>query len=86
MVYKNENIIAFRDDRPVAMVPDLICSIDRDGNPLTNADLREGMEITYLGFAAAPALRAPQACAMFADVLAATDYRDPFVPIEELAP
>jgi hypothetical protein len=85
VVYKNENIIAFRDDRPVAMVPDLICSIDGDGNPLTNADLTEGMEITYIGFAAASPLRTPQACAMFADVLSAADYRNAFIPIEDLA-
>ena len=69
----------------MAIVPDLICSIDSKGNPLTNADLREGMEITYIGFAAAPAFRTPEAFALFGGILKRLDYHDGFVPIEKLA-
>ncbi|MGD0727853.1 MAG: DUF917 domain-containing protein [Spirochaetia bacterium] len=84
VVFKNENLLAFRGDRLLAVAPDLICSMDGRGNPLTNADLQEGMEITYIGFAAAPAFRTPQACAMFVEVLAAADYHDGFVQVEKL--
>ena len=72
-------------DKLLAVAPDLICSMDGKGNPLTNADLQEGMEITYIGFAAAPAFRTPQVCAMFAEALAAADYHDGFVQVEKLA-
>lgn len=85
ILYQNENILAFRGGKLVAIVPDLICSIDSKGNPLTNADLREGMEITYIGFAAAPAFRTPEAFALFGGILKRLDYHDGFVPIEKLA-
>ncbi|MEW5818042.1 MAG: DUF917 domain-containing protein, partial [Spirochaetota bacterium] len=35
--YKNENMLAFRGEKLLAVVPDLICSLDERGNPLTNA-------------------------------------------------
>lgn len=85
VVFKNENLLAFRGNRLLAVAPDLICSMDASGNPLTNADLQEGMEITYIGFPAAAAFRTPRACALFAEVLAAADYHDGFVPVEKLA-
>ncbi|HVO39024.1 MAG TPA: DUF917 domain-containing protein [Spirochaetia bacterium] len=85
VVFKNENLLAFRGDKLLAVAPDLICSVDSKGNPMTNADLREGMEITYIGFPAAAALRTPQACAMFVEVLAAADYHEEFVQLEKLA-
>jgi DUF917 family protein len=84
VVFQNENMIAFRGDKMVALVPDLICAIDADGNPLTNADIREGMEVTYLGFAADPAFRTKAAFNLFEKILDTLDYRGDFVPIEEL--
>jgi hypothetical protein len=85
VLYQNENMLAFRDGKLLAIVPDLICSIDDRGNPLTNADLREGMEITYLGFAAFQPFRTPESFALFGQILKALDYHDGFVPIEKLA-
>jgi hypothetical protein len=85
VMFKNENMIAFRKERLVAVVPDLICSIDEKGNPLTNADIEEGMEIIYLGFAAHPAFRSPEVFGLFGDILKLLGYQNGFVPIEELA-
>ncbi len=82
---QNENMIAFRKERLLAVVPDLICSIDGKGNPLTNADLREGMEIAYIGFPAPKPFRTPAACALFGRILEGLDYHGGFVPIEERA-
>jgi DUF917 family protein len=84
VLFQNENMIANRGDQLLAVVPDLICSIDEAGNPLTNADIREGMNVMYLGFAAQPAFRGPEVHALFQDILAALDYRGGFRPIEEL--
>ncbi len=85
VIFKNENMIAFREERLLAVVPDLICSIDKKGDPLTNADIEEGMEIIYLGFAAHPAFRSPEVFGLFGDILRALGYQNGFVSIEELA-
>jgi DUF917 family protein len=84
VMFKNENMIAYRGDKLLTVVPDLICSIDAEGTPLTNADITEGMEITYLGFAAMPAFRGPDAFNMFKNILKRLEYDQGFQPIEEL--
>jgi len=50
--FKNENIIAWQDEKPVTMVPDLIAMMTTEGKPLTNADTKEGMEIAVIGIPA----------------------------------
>ena len=42
---KNEHIMAWRDDEPITMPPDLIMFLRDDGEPITNTDLREGMKV-----------------------------------------
>ncbi len=83
--FQNENMIAFRNDELLAIVPDLICCIDRDGNPLTNADLQKGMEVTYIGFPAQLPFRKPEVYGLFTHILEQLGYREGFRPIEELA-
>jgi len=83
VVFKNENMIALRGRKPLAMVPDLICAIASDGTPLTNADIKEGMEVRYIGFAANPAFRTARAFELFSKILETLGYRGEFVPIEE---
>ena len=85
VLYQNENMLAFRDGKLRAVVPDLICSIDEKGNPLTNADLREGMAITFIGFPAPSLFRTPESFELFAHILGPLGYKDGFVPLEELA-
>ncbi len=84
VLYQNENMMAFRDGKLRAVVPDLICSIDEKGNPLTNADLREGMEITYIGFAAPALFRTRESFELFAHILTSLGYADGFIPLEKL--
>lgn len=43
--FKNENIAAYRNDRLDATVPDLICMLDKNGNPMTNPDFEPGDEM-----------------------------------------
>ena len=50
--FKNENVIAWKDNEPVAMVPDLIAMMEIKGNPVTNADTKGGMEIAVMGIPA----------------------------------
>jgi len=81
---QNENMVAYRGDRLLAVVPDLICAVSGDGMPLSNAEIEEGQEISYVGFRADPAFRTPEAFALFATALEALAYSGGFVPIEEL--
>jgi DUF917 family protein len=84
VTFQNENMVAWRNGEVLATVPDLICALDGEGTPMTNADISEGMEVAYLGIAANRAFRTPEAFALFSKALDALDYRAPFVPIEEL--
>jgi hypothetical protein len=84
VMFQNENMIAFRGDKLLAVVPDLICTVDANGTPLTNADIREGSDVEYIGFAANPAFRTPAASKLFTRILGALGYRKDFIPIESL--
>ena len=81
--FQNENMVASRDGAILATVPDLICAVDGDGTPMTNADIVEGMEIAYLGMAADRAFRTPEAFGLFAKAFEVLEFNDQFVPIEE---
>jgi hypothetical protein len=82
--YKNENMIAWKDNKPVAMVPDSICWLRTDGTPLTNADLKEGMDIAVILKKAHPKFRGKKAFSTFKGVLGLLGYKGEFVGIEEL--
>ncbi len=60
--FQNENLIARRDGRLLAVVPDLICTVDADsGDPITTEVLRYGLRVIVLGIPAPPQLRTPRA-------------------------
>jgi uncharacterized protein len=82
--YKNESMIAWLGDRPIAIAPDLICCLSQDGLPLTNVDMREGLEVAFIGLKAPEKLRVPQAFKVFADVLHKMGFTGSYIPIEEL--
>jgi uncharacterized protein len=84
VTFQNENMTAFRDNRLVAVVPDLICAIQDDGTPLTNADIKPGMQLTYLGFKAPEQFRSAEVFTLFKPILSALGYSDSFIPIEDL--
>ncbi len=52
--FKNENIASYRNGKIDVTVPDLICMIDKEGNPMTTPDFSIGDEMTVF------ALPAPQ--------------------------
>ena len=84
ITFQNENMTAYRGDTLVAVVPDLICAIQDDGTPLTNADIKPGMKLSYLGFKASNQFRSPAVFDLFKPILSALGYSKGFVPIEEL--
>lgn len=82
--YKNENMIAWMKDKPIAMMPDSICWLTTDGEPLTNADVKEGLEVAVLGKKAHEKWRVPGGFDVFRHVLKLLGYEGEYKPIEEL--
>lgn len=83
--FKNENHVAWLDDRPHVTSPDLIMVLDRrTGEPFTNTDLPEGHEVGVLAAPAHSLLRSSAALAVLGP--AAFGFPVPYVPVEERLP
>lgn len=62
--FQNENHLAWIDDEPVAMTPDLIEMVDAaDGEPLVNTFLEPGQALVVLGIRRRPELDTPSVIA-----------------------
>jgi len=83
IAFKNENMVAW-DERGHAVVisPDLPCIMGSKGDPLTNADLEEGMDVAALAVRCHPRWRTPEGIAVFTPVLEELGYDGPYVPLE----
>jgi uncharacterized protein len=78
--FQNENLIARLDGEVVAIVPDLICLVDRDtAAPVTTEVLRYGLRVAVLGIPAPAILKTP--IALQAVGPAAFGYDDAYVPL-----
>lgn len=84
VLFKNENIIALRNNKVAAMMPDLVCWITEQGDPLTNADVQKGQRVIVLGLGANKLVRTPKALAAFKHLYAEQGRKEPFTPIEKL--
>ena len=82
--YKNENMIAWKKDKPIAMVPDSICWLTKDGTPITNADIKEGLEVAVIAKKANPMFRTKEAFNTFKHILEKLGYSGDFKRIEDL--
>jgi DUF917 family protein len=80
---KNENEISWLDDRPYVMTPDSLCIIDAvSGEPITNSEMREGLQVVVFGIPAPPIFRTPEGIALVGPTH--FDFDLLYVPIEEL--
>ncbi len=84
--FKNENMIAWKKEgEPAAMVPDLICWVTLDGKPLTNADVKEGIEVAVVGIPASEKWRKhPDCFKVWKHILTNIGYKGDYIPIEKL--
>ena len=84
--FKNENMIAWKaPGEPIAMVPDLICLMTIEGQPLTNADVKEGLKIAVIGIPASEKWRKhPKGFDVWRHILEKIGYTGPYKPIEKL--
>jgi len=79
---RNENMVAWRDDKPVAMVPDLICLLDESGQGVTNSKVREGLTVSVLGVRSPPIWRTEKGLNYFGPKRLGFPFD--YVPVEEL--
>ena len=63
--FKNENIISYRDGEADVVVPDLICMLDRDGNPVTTPNFIDGMEMNIFALPAPEIWKIPDGIKCF---------------------
>jgi DUF917 family protein len=83
--FQNENLIALRAGRVVAIVPDLICVVDSDkAEPITTEGLRYGQRVKVLGISTPAMMRTPAALRTFGPT--AFGMSEEFVPVEVLNP
>ncbi|MEM1831303.1 MAG: DUF917 domain-containing protein [Desulfurococcaceae archaeon] len=84
--FKNENMIAWkRPGEPATMVPDMICWLTLQGDVLTNADIKEGMELAAIGIPASERWRRhPKAFDIWRHILDKMEYKGDYIPIEKL--
>lgn len=64
--YKNEHIIAWFDEEPDVIAPDLLCVLNpTTGEAITNPNCREEMSVVVIGFPAPPIWRTPKGLGIF---------------------
>ena len=81
--FQNEHLIARRDGSVRAVVPDLICLVDREtAVPVPVDGLKYGQRLKAIATSAAPIMRTPEALAVFGPQAFGLD--EPFVPLEDI--
>ncbi len=79
---QNENLVARRGGRVLALVPDLICVLDAEtAMPITTEALRYGQRVVVVAVAVPPIMRTPEALAVFGPQGFGLDL--PYVPVED---
>lgn len=84
IMFQNENLVARQNGMMRAIVPDLVCIVDREtAEPITTEGLKYGLRVKVIGTSVAPSMRTPEALSVFGPKAFGVD--EPFVPIEEIA-
>ncbi|HHE75822.1 MAG TPA: DUF917 family protein, partial [Candidatus Aciduliprofundum boonei] len=78
----NEHIMAWIDERPILMPPDLLMFLQDNGEPITNTNLKEGMKINAIVAKAPEKWRSPKGLQYFGPQR--FGFRYEYVPVEEL--
>ena len=82
VTFRNEYLRARSGDRTLAIVPDLICILDREtGEPITTENLKYGQRVKVVGASVPPIMRSARALEVWGPH--AFGFDEPFVPIEE---
>lgn len=81
--FQNEHLVARENGRTRAIVPDLICLVDREtAEPVPVEALKYGQRLKVVATSAAPIMRTPPSLAVFGP--RAFGLEEDFVPLEEI--
>ncbi|MFT4043855.1 MAG: DUF917 domain-containing protein [Gordonia sp. (in: high G+C Gram-positive bacteria)] len=81
--FRNENVIAVRDQQVVAIVPDLITIVDLEScTAITTETLRFGQRVRVVAISTPEIMRTPEALAVWGPQAFGLDH--PWTPVEEL--
>lgn len=84
ITFQNENLVARQNGKTRAIVPDLVCLLDREtAEPITTEGLKYGHRLKVLVSSVPPIMRSPAALAVFGP--RAFGFDEDFVPVENLA-
>ncbi|PCI49643.1 MAG: hypothetical protein COB49_04710 [Alphaproteobacteria bacterium] len=84
IIFQNENLVAKINDKLIAMVPDLICIVDREtAEPIPVEALRYGQRVKVIGASVPPVMRTPEAIKIFGP--RAFGFEEDYIPIEDIA-
>ncbi len=78
----NEHIMVWIDNEPLVMPPDLFILLRKDGEPVTNTDLKEGMDVIAVAAKAHKMWKTPEGLKYFGPRHFGFHYE--YIPIEEL--
>jgi DUF917 family protein len=82
--FQNEFLLAIRDDRPVAMVPDLVVILDREtAEPITTESLKFGQRVKVMAVSVPDVMRTDAALQTFGP--AAFGIKHPYIRLEDCA-
>lgn len=80
--FQNENLIAQREERVLATVPDLITVLEADsGEPITTEELRYGFRVIVIAVPCDPRWRTERGLALVGPQY--FGYEVPYIPVEE---
>ncbi len=79
---KNEHIMVWLDDQPLVMPPDIFTLVSRDGTPILNHVVREGMEVWGIAAPAPAVWRCEEGLKLFGPKHFGFNYD--YVPVEKL--
>jgi len=79
---KNEHIMAWKDNNPIVMPPDIMSFLLDSGEAITNTDLKEGVKVHVVAAKAPEVWRTPKGLELFGPRHFGFDVD--YVPVEEL--
>jgi len=83
---KNEFLIACKNEKPVAMAPDIITAVDPENCKCIPAEkINEGRRLAVLGIPAPQKWRSPKGLKLWREVMLGSGINERYVPVEKLA-
>jgi len=82
---KNEVLVAYKDNKLVAIAPDIIVPVHPEtGKCITAEKIKKGEKLTVLGIPSPQKWRTPKGLELWRDVLERSAIKEPYIPIEQL--